>query len=461
MKFLFAITHLNFWSPLDPVARMFFEKGHLVRVLINKSANRKFEGRYVLEKKSVPYKMDWMTPRRDVFGYLQRSTREIISYIAYLKLRQPTSQLLIDRWAGYMPLPLQLLSRNRKLRNWMSGDIVWERLWRLEPRVPPSDRLLHEIQAFRPDVLVAASAIMPFSQELEYLKAANILRIPTIVVVPSWDNLTTKGTLQIIPNWLFVWNKSQVPEAIKLHFVPEEHIFCTGAPRYDLWFDRKPTIKRRPFCNQIGIDPNKPYILYICSSEFIAEDEPVFINQLADCVAKNPLLKDFTILVRPHPQNLKPWERYQNTKENISLWPNSLFSMNPSNTVNEFFHAIFYSIGVVGINTSAFIEAAIVDRPCIAIASNQFELTQLGIPHFHHLLDADFLELPRNFEETAHVIADILKGKDQKMGKRLEFVNNFIRPNGLDISATKVMARAIENVARGRHPGNQNKTDEE
>jgi hypothetical protein len=126
--------------------------------------------------------------------------------------------------------------------------------------------------------------------------------------------------------------------------------------------------------------------------------------------------------------------------------------MGTSEIRQDFFHSIYYSLGVIGINTSAFIEAAIVDKPCVAIASDQFELTQLSIPHFKHLLDAGFLELPHDFEEAASTIARIVKGEDHKKNKRREFIHFFIRPHGLDRPAAEVIAMAILNVASGKPP---------
>ena len=106
---------------------------------------------------------------------------------------------------------------------------------------------------------------------------------------------------------MMVWNEKQVAEATNLHFMPLTNIFCTGAPKFDPWFDFKPRISEKIFCEQVGLIPKRPYLLYICSSEFITGDETVFVNQLARKLKKIPMLKQMSILVRPHPQNLKPW----------------------------------------------------------------------------------------------------------------------------------------------------------
>ena len=47
----------------------------------------------------------------------------------------------------------------------------------------------------------------------------------------------------------------------------------TGAHSYDHWFSWTPSSEREAFCARVGLDPSKPYILYLGSSPFIAPRE--------------------------------------------------------------------------------------------------------------------------------------------------------------------------------------------
>lgn len=453
MKILFVFTHFNFWSPLDPVAREYLIKGYEVRTLIDRARNVNFENRYPFGPGKQPYPMGWSLSRGDVWQIVLNPLRELISYISYLKLRKSTSPLLTERWSAYVPFFLKPLTRTQKGRAWLSRDAFWDFLRRFESRAPTSKRIKRQLMDFSPDLVVAASAILPFSKETDYLKAAQELGIPTVVIVPSWDNLTTKGMLHASPDHLFVWNRNQVSEAEELHNVPAEKIYCTGAPKFDPWFDIQPTLDRRSFCNQVGIDPEKPYLLYLCSSEFISGDETIYIRELADRIRAESQLNDLTLVVRPHPQNLRPWKMHQQKASNFVVWPLDQKSLAPADMIQDYYHSLYYSIGVAGINTSAFIEAAIVDKPCIAITPPQFNHTQMGIPHFRHLLDADFLELAREKDEFVNVVGRLLQGEDRKKTQRRQFVSDFVRPQGIDTPALQVMAEAIENIAMGRQLG--------
>lgn len=450
-KILFVMTHFNFWAPIEPVAREYVEKGFEVRLLVDRKRNRKFENRYSFDVRS-PYAIGYARSRSDGLQFVLYPIRELISFIAYLKFRQPTSPVLVKRWMSYIPFIFRLLAKTERGTNWLKGDALWHFLRKWEETFPTDWRIKNQLREWQPDVVVAASAILPYAKETDYLKAAKRLGIPTILIIPSWDNLTTKGTLHVVPDWVFVWNRGQVGELAELHFVPESRAFCTGAPKFDPWFEMTPTVERDVFFSQAGLDQNRPYVLYVCSSEFIAGDETDFINQIAVAIKKHPILKDLSILVRPHPQNMAPWRRPNLLEDNVVVWSGDLEKLNATDTIIDFYHSLFYSAGVIGVNTSAFIEAAIVDKPCITISLGRYTYTQIGIPHFHHLVDAGFLETPQTVDELMPILAGILQGEDRKKEMRHRFVEDFVRPQGISVPALKVLARAIENVANGERP---------
>jgi hypothetical protein len=377
-------------------------------------------------------------------------TRNLINYRAYLTIRQPTSPMLVERWRKYLPKWLRGLVRYSMVKWLLCTHIVGQALRVLESVAPSERAILRELEQFKPGAVIAAYTILEDSEELEYVKASRSLGIPTAVAIPSWDNLTTKGTIQIIPDRMFVWNRTQVREAVQLHGMTEERIICTGAPRYDPWFSIRPTISRNAFCNLVGLHPRQQFLVYLCSSQFIAGDERGFISEFAEALAHQEGLKPdkLTLLVRPHPQNLDFWKEFSVPSGNVVVWPTDLNQIDDIGKVQQdFYHTLLYGCGVVGINTSAFIEAAIVDKPCIALATEHYHDTQLGIPHFQYLLDGGFLEAPRTFEEAIQVIQGVVEGKDSRKEQRRQFVKDFVRPCGLETPASEVMADAFEMLA--------------
>ena len=51
----------------------------------------------------------------------------------------------------------------------------------------------------------------------------------------------------------------------------------TGAQAYDHWFAIRPSTTREEFCARVGLPPDRPYLLYLCSSPFIAPREVEFV----------------------------------------------------------------------------------------------------------------------------------------------------------------------------------------
>ena len=109
---------------------------------------------------------------------------------------------------------------------------------------------------------------------------------------------------------------------------------------------------------------------------------------------------------------------------------------------------------VVGVNTTGFLDAAIVDKPCVTLMDDQMRDGQGA--HFNYLIDADFIEVAMERAETFNIIDRIISGVDAKMDNRHQFVRQFMRPQGVDIPASEVMAKAILAVGRGAKPEDWN-----
>ena len=100
-----------------------------------------------------------------------------------------------------------------------------------------------------------------------------------------------------------------------------------------------------------------------------------------------------------------------------------------------------------GLNTTAFLEAVVVDRPCLTIVADEFWASQARTGHFRHLLKGDFLEVSRDAAEVAGRVARILAGADEKKEGRREFTRWFLRPCGLDRPVSAIVADVIERAA--------------
>jgi hypothetical protein len=117
----------------------------------------------------------------------------------------------------------------------------------------------------------------------------------------------------------------------------------------------------------------------------------------------------------------------------------------------DYFDSLYHSAAVVGLNTSAFIEAGIVGRHVMAILPQEFHANQEGTLHFHYLTDVGggLLTTARSLEEHEGQLGIVLRGGSESvMARQREFVRAFVRPQGLDTPATPVLADAIEQLPR-------------
>jgi hypothetical protein len=154
------------------------------------------------------------------------------------------------------------------------------------------------------------------------------------------------------------------------------------------------------------------------------------------------------VLVRPHPQRLDEWQADERTAlsrgGDAVLWGSN--PIDPDSRA-DYFDSMYHAAAVVGLNTSALVEAAIVDRPVLTILLPEFRDSQEGTFHFHHLLQVGggFLTAARSLEEHVAQLNRCLHADTPS--KNRAFVEQFIRPRGVRVAATPVFADAVEELA--------------
>ena len=112
--------------------------------------------------------------------------------------------------------------------------------------------------AHRPDLVFATDS---FNREDRLLLIEAKRRgIPTVGMIRSWDNATTKGVFLSVPDRVLVTNEVLGEEMRAIHRVDAGRIEVTGIPHYDPRPAPTPEGKER-FCREVGLDPLKKTIL--------------------------------------------------------------------------------------------------------------------------------------------------------------------------------------------------------
>jgi hypothetical protein len=324
------------------------------------------------------------------------------------------------------------------------------RLARLEEAIPASRRIDRYLREQAPDA-VLVTAVLKKTSQVEFLKSARKVQVPAGILIPSWDNLTNKGLLKFAPERVFVWNDVQCREASELHGIPADRIVATGAQLFDEWFDRRPSTGRDEFVRKIGLD-SAPYVLYLGSSSFITEHggEVEFVLRWIDALRAtvDERLRRLGVVIRPHPGVPRRW-RHANLAgvENAVVWPREGALPVSTEARDDFYDTIAHSAAVVGINTTAMIESAVIGKSVLTILTSEF--AQEDTLHFHYLLkeNGGFLHVASSLEEHAGQLARVLDESGEHAEQRRRFVESFVRPHGLDRPATPILADAVEELA--------------
>ena len=390
-----------------------------------------------------------LPPRRDWWLRGATAIRFVIDYVRYLEPEYADADALRARARSRVPAPLRLLlGPLLRLGSRRLGRV----LRTLEAALPVSRDLRNLIEARRPDVVLAAPLVGLGSRQGDALRAAAALGVPTVLPVASWDNLTNKGVIRERPTRTIVWNERQVAEAVDLHGLERARVTAVGAHTWDHWFDWRPSTTPDEFARKTGLDRGRPFVLYVCSSSFIAGSEAGFI---ADWLTRlrtsaHESLRALGVVIRPHPQNVDFWRELDLTERGVTVvFPRGGAAPTDDQRKADYFDSIFHSSAVVGINTSALAETAIVRRPALTLLDDRFRATQEGTLHFSHIADRDgLLVVARTWEEHHAQLLDVLDDHGEHVARIERFLSTFVRPRGLTTPAASLAVDEVEAAAR-------------
>jgi FkbM family methyltransferase len=351
---------------------------------------------------------------------------------------------ILQRIAAVLPLSVN-----------MRADRV---LASLDHRIRPSASADKAIEKLRPDLLMVTPLVNFSSREVDLVKAARRKGVPTMLAVASWDNLTNKGIIKIKPHYVAVWNQHMAREANKIHGIAKSKISIVGASAFDYWFDRQPTRSRASFCEQLGFDPDKPIIVYLCSTASIArsnEDEVIEAWTAAVRGAEDDRVRTANLLIRPHPLELSVWSKIlpDATAEMTFRFTATVWPIRPTTPVTEqgradFFDTLYYADAVVGLNTSAMIEAAILRKPVLTFIDHPHSRGQVGNLHFKYLSESGSVQLAPTLAEHIKQLAAVMQGQ-YRHSVCDRFVDDFVRPLGRETPASALLAQQVLEILDG------------
>jgi hypothetical protein len=453
LAILFFLRSIHFDRVFENFLRALLERGHHIHVVLALEKRGLGEGKTRLfEEFRARYAFSYekLEPRRESWLAVSVALRHALDYLRYLEPTYAEAHPLRERAGARAPRTIRALVAVPPFGTRPGRRVLAAVLRALEVAIPIPGSIGALIEARSPDVVLVSPLVGLGSIEVDYLRAAQRARIPTVLPVASWDNLSNKGLLHDVPTTTIVWNKLQVEEAVRLHRVPRDRVVAVGAHSFDHWFSWTPSSTRAEFAHRLGLDPERPLLLYLGSSYFISGDETQFVREWLAQLRKHPRLRHVAVILRPHPQNVVGWADLDVDEPDRTLvWSRKGVAPVDDQTKRDFFDSLYHSSAAIGINTSALIEAAILRRPALTLADGRFA-TQAGTLHFSYIADhgdCSLVIVGRSWQEHLDQIADAVESPGASDERIDRFLSTFVRPKGLDVAAAPLAADTVERAA--------------
>lgn len=463
MRFLFLIRNPVYARNFEQSLALLAERGHQVHIAVERSKKGFADEQELLRRLHEAHPSITFgraaTVAESRTQALATRLRMARNLLRFLEPRYSDATKLRARAEAHAPafaraaIPL--------LRTPAARRALDRALARADARLPVPREIERFLRKRRPDVLAVTPLVQFHSAQIDYVRAAKRLGVPTALCVFSWDNLTNKGLMQEVPDLVTVWNEAQRGEAVELHGALPERVEVTGAAAYDHWFGWQPRSDREAWLERVGLPADRPYLLYLCSSAFIAPEEVSFVRRwVTGLRERGGAVGQAGVLVRPHPMNVAQWRDADlSDLPAVALHPREGADPRNADARAEYFDSIFHAAAVVGINTSAQIESAIVGRSVHTVLDSAFRETQEGTLHFAHLAQAGggLLEVGRDLDEHHANLERALADPQRVAARNRAFLEAFVRPHGLDRPAAPRVADALERLtftrAGPRHEG--------
>ena len=246
------------------------------------------------------------------------------------------------------------------------------------------------LKKYNPDIVLVPDIVFPPDREV--LRAARRLGFFTVGMIRSWDNLTSKGVVQILPNKLIVLTSIMRDEAIKYSGMPRKDIVVTGIPHYDEFFKERP-VSREEFLKSLGIPIDRKIIL---TAPFLYADTKsaeVIIEEFVRAIDDGRLPKNSHLIVRYRPATpeISGDKLPKSDRITITIPCEKFFKVNnkqsptmdwefTSKDIDVLINSLAYSDVVVTYMSTLSIDAAVFDKPTINI---RFEADENTAPEEH------------------------------------------------------------------------------
>lgn len=261
---------------------------------------------------------------------------------------------------------------------------------------------------YKPDLVFLAHLFGGI--EIAMLREAKHRGITTVGLINSWDKITARAMVRLLPDWLMVHNNLIKGDAVKYVDIPEKRIIIVGVPHFDYYFNKKIT-PAKYFNGKFGLSENKKTILYLPVGRTASDDDWDMLEFFDEIISSGRLNFPCQVIVRFPPNDevvvKKDYKNkfiFQTPGKRFSLKRGTDWDMNFAD-FRSLADTLYYSDVVVGYPSTMMIDAAIFDKPIINVKferrshSRNFVLWAYKVAHYQFVLKTGGVRLAYNENE--------------------------------------------------------------
>lgn len=312
----------------------------------------------------------------------------------------------------------------------------------------------------KPD-LVFVPSINP--SDYKMIWQARRQNVRCVQMIKSWDNLSSKTFMAVLPDYLVVHNKIIRDEAVYYGDMPKDKIFISGIPQFDYLVSKRDEIliNREEFYADLGIDSSQKVILFSASGDRISPHDGDYLLMLDEAIVCGSLPHDTHIHVRLHPKydsNLKGVEKLKHVTVER---PFSYLTKDHRDWIFEekdmkrWYNSLYHSAMVVNVASTMAIDAAVVERPIISLGFDGYGKLPLSQSvsryydrdHYRNVIKTDAVLLVRSEQEFINAVRCYLKNPLHKENERRKLVEQ--QCYEIDGNASSRLADFLLNLVKG------------
>lgn len=224
----------------------------------------------------------------------------------------------------------------------------------------------------KPDSIVYSNMMIG---QMDGLREARRRAIPTILDIPSWDQVTSKGPLTVRPDYILTWGDEMKKDTVKIHSFSEDRVLMTGALYFDSYFQKPDLWTRQELCERCGIDPSHKIIVYSLSRVRQDECTVLFIDLLYEMIRDSRLGFPVHLIVRASPlDDLAVFQKLSKRKDVTIQCPSGHFDENGKNWLPDEeeqiqrMSTIVHADVMVMIQSTMILDSCFLGRPVVTLA---------------------------------------------------------------------------------------------